>query len=109
MTLPGFYDGNNIWKIRFSPTKEGRWTITTHSDLPDLDKQHSQLVCIKNQNVSIHGGLQIDPVNRHHFINEDGTRWFPVGYEATGSGHLMRMTIHFQPLTLFWINFLNPV
>jgi len=82
MTLPGYYDGNNIWKIRFSPTKEGKWTIITHSDQPDLDKQQTQLVCIKNQNGSIHGGLQIDPVNRHHFINEDGTRWFPVGYEA---------------------------
>jgi len=82
MTLPGFYDGNNVWKIRFSPTKEGRWTITTHSDQPDLDKQQAQLICVKNSNGSIHGGLQIDPVNRHHFINEDGTRWFPVGYEA---------------------------
>ena len=67
MTLPGFYDGNNVWKIRFSPTKEGKWTITTHSDQPDLDKQQAQLICIKNSNGSIHGGLQIDRVKQTPF------------------------------------------
>ncbi|MBC7827138.1 MAG: DUF5060 domain-containing protein, partial [Chitinophagaceae bacterium] len=29
LILPGFYDGNGTWKIRFAPTKEGEWTITT--------------------------------------------------------------------------------
>jgi hypothetical protein len=82
LTLPGFFDGNNTYKIRFSPTKEGAWVITTHSELADLDNQKRQVLCVKNTKANNHGGLQIDASNPHHFINEDGSRWFPVGYEA---------------------------
>jgi len=82
LKLPGFYDGNNTWKIRFSPTKEGKWTITTLSDIPDLNNQKTQVMCIGNENKNIHGGLRIDTVNPHHFVFEDGTHWFPLGYEA---------------------------
>jgi hypothetical protein len=60
-TLPGFYDGDNIWKIRFSPTKEGSWTITTHSDVLELDNQQVKLECISNINKNVHGGLMVDP------------------------------------------------
>lgn len=82
LKLPGFYDGNNTWKIRFSPTREGKWNIITHSDVPDLNNRQTQLLCVKNKNANVHGGLQLDSLNTHHFINEDGTRWFPIGYEA---------------------------
>ena len=80
--LEGFYDGNNTWKIRFSPTIEGKWAITTHSDIPDLNNKQAQVLCVGNDNKNIHGELQIDPVIKHHFIFEDGTRYFPLGYEA---------------------------
>ena len=82
LTLPGFYDGNSTWKIRFSPTKEGKWTLTTHSEITDLNNRHAQLTCERNRNKAIHGSIQLDSVNTQHFIFEDGTRWFPVGYEA---------------------------
>lgn len=81
-TLPGFYDGNDTWKIRFSPTKEGEWTIQTNSEVLELNNQQTQLLCIKNENENVHGPLLVDPENPHHFIYEDGTRWFPMGYEA---------------------------
>lgn len=82
LTLPGFYDGNNKWKIRFSPIKEGKWVITIHSDVTDLNNLQTRITCIKNKDTAIHGGLKIDSINTRHFIFEDGTRWFPVGYEA---------------------------
>jgi hypothetical protein len=81
-STPGFYDGNDTWKIRFSPTKEGEWSITTHSEVIELDKQQIKLECINNKNKNVHGGLLVDPENPHHFIYEDGSRWFPMGYEA---------------------------
>ena len=31
ITVPGFYAGENVWKIRFSATKPGRWSMTTVS------------------------------------------------------------------------------
>jgi hypothetical protein len=82
LTLPGFYDGNNTWKIRFSPTMEGAWSLATHSDLSDLDNQEAQFVCVANSNAKVHGGLKVDAQNPHHFIYEDGTHWFPNGYEC---------------------------
>jgi len=82
LIIPGFYTGDNSWKIRFSPTKVGEWSITTHSEVIELDEQHIKLECITNKNENVYGGLQVDPENPHHFIYEDGTRWFPMGYEA---------------------------
>jgi hypothetical protein len=82
LTLPGFFSGEDTWIIRFSPTREGEWNITTHSEVIELDKQQVKIECIKNDDETVHGGLLVDPENPHHFIYEDGTRWFPMGYEA---------------------------
>ncbi|MBN8460210.1 MAG: DUF4038 domain-containing protein [Verrucomicrobia bacterium] len=30
-TVPGFWDGNKSWKIRFAPTAPGEWTYQTHA------------------------------------------------------------------------------
>jgi len=79
---PGFYDGDDTWKIRFSPIREGEWIITTHSDVLELDRQQVKVTCVANLGVKSHGGLGVDSRNPHHFIYEDGARFFPVGYEA---------------------------
>jgi Protein of unknown function (DUF4038)/Domain of unknown function (DUF5060) len=83
ITVPGFYAGGNIWKIRFSPTKPGRWSMITVSPLAALNAHtETDIQCTGNSNPAIHGGLLVDPVNRHHFIYEDGSRYFLMGYEA---------------------------
>jgi Protein of unknown function (DUF4038)/Domain of unknown function (DUF5060)/Putative collagen-binding domain of a collagenase len=78
----GFYDGNNVWKIRFAPPAEGQWTITTRSDVLELDNQRLTVVCAPNKSDKNHGKLLVDPANPRHFIYQDGTKYFPVGYEA---------------------------
>jgi len=82
LTLPGFYNGDDTWIIRFSPTRLGEWNITTHSEVLSLDQQQVRIECIKNEDETVRGGLMVDPENPRHFIYEDGTRWFPMGYEA---------------------------
>src|SRR5437867_10069854 len=37
ITVPGFYAGGNVWKIRFSATKPGRWSMTTVSPVGALN------------------------------------------------------------------------
>ncbi|MBC7828751.1 MAG: DUF4038 domain-containing protein [Chitinophagaceae bacterium] len=112
-TIPGFYDGNNKWKIRFSATKKGKWSIKTRSDLSCLNNQQAQLVCTKNKNSGIHGGLLVDPKNKYHFIYEDGTRWFPNGYEANwlwaldpGSDQLPTVNPFLDKLASYGFNFI---
>jgi hypothetical protein len=81
-TLPGFYDGNRTWKVRVSPTTEGHWSLVTQSDLPALNSQRAAFTCVPNLNPQVHGGLSVDPTHAHHFIHEDGTRYFLMGYEC---------------------------
>lgn len=37
LRVPGFYDGGGVWKIRFSPTRAGRWSLRTISRTVALD------------------------------------------------------------------------
>ena len=37
VTVHGFYDGNNTWRIRFMPQEEGEWTYVTDSSLAVLN------------------------------------------------------------------------
>lgn len=78
----GFYDGKDTWKIRFAPPAEGVWTITTRSDVLELDHRQVEVHCTVAPAGSVRGGLRIDPQHPRHFLREDGTRFFPVGYEA---------------------------
>ncbi len=80
-SLPGFYDGDGTWKIRIAPTALGAWSIVTTSKTSELDGQKAQFTCIKNVNPHVHGVLRVDQQHPHHFIFDDGTRFFMQGYE----------------------------
>ena len=83
LVVPGFYDGENTWIIRFSPTAVGHWSMRTSSPVAALNGQtETNIECGANTNPAVHGGLLVDPENRHHFLYEDGTRYFLMGYEA---------------------------
>jgi hypothetical protein len=81
LTLPGFYDGANTWKIRFSPTVVGAWSLRTSSNIADLNGKTATLTCVANDPAN-HGALKVDPAYPRNFIHEDGTRFYPMGYEA---------------------------
>ncbi|HZT29326.1 MAG TPA: DUF5060 domain-containing protein [Bryobacteraceae bacterium] len=83
LLVPGFYDGSGVWKIRFSPTRRGRWTLRTLSPVKALDgRTESDIQCTHNGQPRIHGVLRVDPRHPHHFVYEDGTRYFLMGYEC---------------------------
>jgi hypothetical protein len=79
--MPGFYDGDGMWKIRVSPTAEGPWSLVTKSDVKELDGRRATFQCVKNTNPHVHGVLRVDNEHPHHFIFDDGTRFFLQGYE----------------------------
>ena len=81
LQVPGFFDGNGTWKIRVAPTVEGAWTIVTKSDLPELNGKAAAFTCVMNPNTNVHGVLRVDPAHPHHFLFDDGTRFFMQGYE----------------------------
>ena len=79
--VPGFFDGAGTWKIRVAPTAEGQWSLVTESDVKELDGQTAAFTCVRNPNLKVHGVLRVDKEHPHHFIFDDGTRFFMQGYE----------------------------
>ena len=78
----GFHDGGDEWKLRISPDAEGAWTVTTRSGDPDLNERTLSFRCTPNSNPAVHGGLRSDAEHPHHFVHEDGARYFLMGYEC---------------------------
>ena len=39
--VPGFYDGEGRYKVRFMPSEEGDWKYTTRSNVAALDGRQS--------------------------------------------------------------------
>jgi uncharacterized protein DUF5060 len=83
LRVPGFYDGAGVWKIRFAPTRQGSWSLRVTSSLKALDgRTETGISCGPNRRPAVHGALRVDPAHPHHFVWEDGTRYFLLGYEA---------------------------
>jgi hypothetical protein len=81
LTVPGYYDGDRVWVVRFSPTAVGHWTWQTRSDSPGLSGLSGELEATVNDPRN-HGQLRVDAERPHHFVHEDGTRNFVIGYEC---------------------------
>ncbi|MFQ6099513.1 MAG: DUF4038 domain-containing protein, partial [Armatimonadota bacterium] len=80
--LPGFYDGGRRWALRVAPTLEGEWSLRTVSSEATLDGREITFRCVANRNDLVRGGLRVDRERPHHFIFEDGSRCFLMGYEC---------------------------
>lgn len=92
--IQGFYDGNGIYKWRFMPDIEGKWTFETRSNYSELDKIKGEFECVRNSENN-HGPVRV--VNKFHFAYADGTPYIPFGttcYSWTYAGkELESMTL----------------
>lgn len=81
--IPGFYNGDEKWVIRFSPTRTGRWRGRTRSDDPKLSGiELGPIECVENENPNVHGKLQIDPAHPQRFAWEDSAPFVIMGFEC---------------------------
>ncbi|MCF3934849.1 DUF5060 domain-containing protein [Acuticoccus sp. M5D2P5] len=76
LTVPGFYDGNGVYKVRFSPDTEGEWHFSTTSDVAALDGASGTFVCGPAR-PGVRGPVRVH--NQFHFAYEDGTVYLPFG------------------------------
>lgn len=79
VTVPGFYDGNGTYKVRFSPDRQGRWTYITLSDLSALKGHKGSFLCVEPTGNN-HGPLRI--VNTYYLEYTDGSPFYSVGTTA---------------------------
>ncbi|MEQ8338555.1 MAG: DUF5060 domain-containing protein [Cyclobacteriaceae bacterium] len=79
VTVPGFYDGNGIYRIRFSPDQTGQWTYVTQSNVDKLSDLDGSFQCTEPVGDN-HGPL--NTVNTYYFEYADGTPVYLIGTTA---------------------------
>lgn len=80
-TVGGFWDGGEIWRVRFAPDEIGQWTYRTHCSNEkngDLHGQSGTFECSAPQGETLfeqHGPLRLS-ANRRYLTHADGTPFF---------------------------------
>lgn len=76
ITVPGFYDGDGVYRIRFMPEETGNWTYFTRSNRWPLTQQRGNFT-VTAPTKGNHGPVRV--ANTYHFAYADGTPYKPVG------------------------------
>lgn len=79
ITVPGFYDGNGTYRIRFSPSVQGEWNYQTKSNLDELSEKNGSFRCV-TATENNHGPLKV--VNTYYLEYSDGSPFYSVGTTA---------------------------
>ncbi len=83
MIVPGFWDGDNSWKVRFAPTECGIWdykTKTTGKDI-GINNMKGTLACNEYKGelaIYKHGFVRTEK-DLKYFVYDDGTPFFYLG------------------------------
>lgn len=85
--VDGFYDGGNIFKIRFMPQKTGTWNYITSSNVKQLNNQKGSFECVPASG-SHHGMVGVH--NTYNFKYADGKQYYPVGTTAYAWNHMSK-------------------
>lgn len=84
LSIPGFWDGDDSWRIRFTPTEPGLWTyeITVTDVTGTSDPAGGSLdVAPSDHPGFLRIGDQVDPgYSPRYFAYEDGTPWYGRGH-----------------------------
>lgn len=93
--VDGFYDGDNIFHIRFMPCLLGEWSYKVSCNRKEMDGAEGKLTCV-NQDENNHGYVSAE--NQYHFAYQDGTPYYPFGTTSYGWAHqrdeLAQETLH---------------
>lgn len=80
LTVEGFHDGGDTWRLRFTPDEEGEWRYLLRGEGVEL-LCRGRLQCVKSEN---HGFIRIHPDNPYAFAHADGVPFFPMGDTCYG-------------------------
>jgi Protein of unknown function (DUF4038)/Domain of unknown function (DUF5060)/Putative collagen-binding domain of a collagenase/Zinc carboxypeptidase len=80
LTVEGFYDGEETWRLRFAPDEEGEWHYLLRGEGVALSER-GRLRCVAP---SAPGLIRIHPDNPYAFAYADGTPFFPMGDTCYG-------------------------
>jgi hypothetical protein len=87
--VPGFYDGEGTYRVRFMPGLEGEWRYETRSNRPELAGKSGRFEALRPA-AENHGPVRVH--RTFHFAYADGTRYDQIGttcYAWTHQGDSM--------------------
>ncbi len=103
LDIPGFWDGNKSWKIRFTPTSPGEWTYITKTSPLDnglegkIGKLQVAPADLKSENpIFRHGGFVKVSQNKRYLTYSDGTPFFWLS-DTWWKGVSEKMPFHGSP------------
>jgi len=79
--VPGFYNGDNEWVVRFNPNKVGIWTAISSSSIKKLSGKKYKIQ-VDEAKKNDHGGVTINNKNVQKLSYEDGTPYNLVANEV---------------------------
>ena len=74
--VAGFYDGEGVYRVRFSPSKPGKWTYETHSSIEALADKSGEFE-VAPALAGNHGPVRVH--NTFHFSYADGEPYKQIG------------------------------
>ncbi len=74
--VPGFYDGDGVYRVRFMPETKGEWRYVTRANRWGLTGKLGTFVATAPQ-AGNHGPVRVH--NTYHFAYADGTSYKPFG------------------------------
>jgi len=83
--IPGFWDGEDMWRIRFLPTLAGEWSFRTTCSQADDRGLHAQegefsaLPPAGDNHLYQHGGILKVSRNKRYLTYSDGAPFFWLG------------------------------
>ena len=92
--IPGFWAGENYWKVRFAPTRLGKWTSVTSSSSLELQNLTGSVISVPSDNkgfITVSEKSIHIPIFGWHAVLHVGTYRLsssPDGVGKTGSSHL---------------------
>jgi len=77
INVPGFYDGDGVYRIRFMPEETGNWSYFTHSNRWPLTERRGTFTVTAPTTKGNHGPVRV--ANTYHFAYADGTPFRQIG------------------------------
>ncbi len=81
LNIPAFYNGDNTWVLRFSPSETGEWTFRTWSSERSLAGKTGTVSVLPSGKEDEHGPLVISKKNPQKFEYADGTPVYLMTFE----------------------------
>ncbi|PAY16910.1 hypothetical protein CKO51_24430 [Rhodopirellula sp. SM50] len=81
MTVPGFYNGDQEFCLRFTPPTSGTWRYKTESDAASLNAREGEIT-VGPARDGHKGGIVVDPQSSRRFAYENGEGYYPIAFEC---------------------------